>query len=100
MAYVRFHRSSMNQFMFAMYLKADFNYETIFSCMEKHSNKHNFPHMNIIAVATDGASAMVGHYIGFSVLLKETVPIVHTVHCVLHWHILEIKNSVVKYMKL
>ena len=35
-------------------------------------------------VTSDGAPAMIGHYRGFFVFLKEKVPTVHTAHCVLH----------------
>lgn len=39
---------------------------------------------NITAVATDGAPAMVGRYRGFAALLKQNVPDVLTIHCILH----------------
>ena len=55
-----------------------------FLCLKDYLNKHNVPLENITAVATDGAPAMVGRYRGFSVFLKEKVPTVRTVHCVLH----------------
>ena len=43
-------------------------------------------------VASDGAPAMIGRHRGFSVFLKETVPTVHTAHCVLHrQHLVEEK---------
>lgn len=47
-------------------------------------HKHKIPIGNISAVSTDGAPAMVGRYRGFSACLKEKVPTVYTVHCVLH----------------
>lgn len=88
MAYVRFSSPSLNdivdEFLFASYLNADSKGETIFLCLEDYLNKHNVPLENITAVATDGAPAMVGRYRGFSVFLKEKVPTVRTVHCVLH----------------
>ena len=55
-----------------------------FSCLEEYINKHSVPVMNITAVATDCAPAMVGRCRGFTVFLKEKVPTVLTFHCVLH----------------
>ncbi|XP_003371113.1 conserved hypothetical protein [Trichinella spiralis] len=66
--------------------------ETIFRCLEHYLKEHNVPHGNITAVANDGAPAMVGRYRGFATLLKETVPDVRAVHCVLHRHHLVAKN--------
>ena len=66
----------------------------IFVCLEEYLSKHNVLLRNIIAVATDGAPAMVGHYRGFSVFLKEEVLTVHTAHCVLHGqHLVVIKTQ-------
>ena len=78
--------------------------------MEENASKHNVPIRNITAVATDWAPAvatdrapavatdwapaMVGSHRGFSVLLKEMVPIVHTVHCaLLRQHLVATKLS-------
>ncbi|OUC49758.1 hypothetical protein D917_05088, partial [Trichinella nativa] len=66
--------------------------ETIFRSLEDYLKEHNVPLGNITAVATDGAPAMVGRYRGFATLLKETVPDVRAVHCVLHRHHLVAKN--------
>ncbi|KRY33526.1 zinc finger protein [Trichinella spiralis] len=72
MAYVRYYSQSLkcivDEFLFANYLKGD------------------------AKRATDGAPAMVGCYRGFATLLKETVPDVRAVHCVLHRHHLVAKN--------
>ena len=47
-----------------------------------------------IVVATGGTPAMVGRHRGFSFLIKEYVPIVHTACCVIHWqHHAAIKQS-------
>ncbi|XP_023220930.1 SCAN domain-containing protein 3-like [Centruroides sculpturatus] len=63
-AYVKFHSLYLNdtvdEFLFAKYLETNSK------------------------VATDGAPAIVGYYRGFFGFLKEKVPKVHTVHCVLH----------------
>ncbi len=39
---------------------------------------------NIIACVTDGAPAMIGKYKRFLVYLKEHVPGIFTIHCVIH----------------
>ncbi|KRX25624.1 SCAN domain-containing protein 3 [Trichinella nelsoni] len=96
MAYVRYYSQSLkciaDEFLFANYLKGDAKGETIFRSLEDYLKEHNVPLRNITAVATDGAPAMVGRYRGFATLLKETVPDVRAVHCVLHRHHLVAKN--------
>ena len=67
---------------FANYLETDSKGETVFSCWEEYSNKHNIPIRNITAVAADAAPAMVGCYRGFSVFLNMKVPTVHTGHLI------------------
>ena len=47
---------------------------------------------NITDVATDGAPAMVGRYRGFAAFMKEKVPKVFTIHCILHRHHLVAKK--------
>ena len=42
------------------------------------------PMKNIIVSATDGAAAMVGKYCGFTAILKKAIPLVKTIHCVVH----------------
>ena len=74
----------MDEFLFAKYLIADAKSETILQCVQQCFEKHNVPLSNINAVATDGAPAMLGQYTGFANLLKEKVPDVRTLHCVLH----------------
>ncbi|XP_003369530.1 putative zinc finger protein [Trichinella spiralis] len=96
MAYVRYYSESLkcivDEFLFANYLKGDAKGETIFRSLEDYLKEHNVPFRNITAVATDGAPAMVGRYGGFATLLKETVPDVRAVHCMLHRHHLVAKN--------
>ena len=46
--------------------------------MEEYLQEQN------ISLATDGAPVMVGRYRGFATLLKQNVPHLVTVHCVLH----------------
>ena len=49
-----------DQILFAKYLKDDAKGETIFLCVEGYLKKHNISLVNITAVATDSALAMVG----------------------------------------
>ncbi|KRX40686.1 Protein ZBED8 [Trichinella murrelli] len=96
MAYVRYYSQSLkcivDEFLFANYLMGDAKGETIFRSLEDYLKEHHVPLRNITAVATDGAPSMVGRYRGFANLLKETVPDVRAVHCVLHRHHLVAKN--------
>ncbi|KRZ51796.1 Zinc finger BED domain-containing protein 5 [Trichinella nativa] len=85
-------KSIVDEFLFANYLVGDAKGETIFRSLEDYLKEHNVPLGNITAVATDGAPSMVGRYRGFANLLKETVPDVRAVHCVLHRHHLVAKN--------
>lgn len=82
--YSQSQKDISDEFLFAKYLRADAKGETILQCVQQYFEKHNIPLSNITAVATDGAPAMVGWYRGFARLLKEKVPDVRTVHCVLH----------------
>ena len=88
MAYVRYFSPSLkcvtDEFLFSKYLEGDSKGETIFRCMEEYLQEQNISLENITAAATEGAPAMVGRYRGFATLLKQKVPYVVTVHCVLH----------------
>uniref|UniRef100_A0A3Q3B2L2 DUF4371 domain-containing protein n=1 Tax=Kryptolebias marmoratus TaxID=37003 RepID=A0A3Q3B2L2_KRYMA len=74
MAYVRFKASSNTKG------------QTIFDGLNSYLQEKSIPITNILACATDGAPSMVGRYRGFTALLKEQVPNILTVHCVLHRH--------------
>jgi len=52
--------------------------------MEWYLQEQNISLEHSTAVATDGAPAMVSRYRGFATLLKQKVPHMVTVHCVLH----------------
>ncbi|KRZ73034.1 Zinc finger BED domain-containing protein 5 [Trichinella papuae] len=81
-AYVRYYSQSLkcilDEILFANYHKGD--------AKGDYLKKHNVPLRNITAMASDGALAMVCRYRRFATLLKETVPDVRTVHCVLRRH--------------
>ncbi|XP_071036604.1 zinc finger BED domain-containing protein 5-like [Parasteatoda tepidariorum] len=97
MMYVRYFSKIKGQvideFLFAKYLETDGKGETIFKCLQEYLNKYDIPFENIIAVVTDRAPAMVGRYRGFTTFLKEKVPGICTIHCVLHRN-----NLVAKYL--
>lgn len=88
MAYARFvsGRDVAEDMLFIKYLSADTRGETIFNALNEYLQDKSIPLGNIIACATDGAPSMVGRYRGFATFLKERVPQVLTVHCVLHRH--------------
>ncbi|XP_077093644.1 protein FAM200C-like [Siphateles boraxobius] len=94
MAYVRYmsERDVAEDVLFAKYLSTDTRGETIFRALSDYLLENCIPIANILACATDGAPAMVGRYRGFATLLKERVPQVLTVHCMLHRHNLAAKN--------
>ena len=70
--------------LFARSLMTDTKGETIFKEVLDYFQKRKIPMSNIIACATDGAVAMVGRYRGFKAYLKETVPDLLCIHCVVH----------------
>lgn len=94
MAYVRYvyGRDILEDFLFGEYLATDTRGETIFTALREFLQETEILVTNIIACATDGALAMLGRYRGFATLLKQHVPQVLTVHCVLHRHNLVAKT--------
>lgn len=97
MAYVRYSASNSQEmaeeFLFSKYLDTDTKGQTIFNALDAYLQEKSIPINNILACATDGAPSMVGRYRGFTALLKEQVPHVLTVHCVLHRHNLVAKSK-------
>ncbi|XP_031334806.1 protein ZBED8-like [Photinus pyralis] len=61
-------------------LGADELYQAFVSCLEKHS----IPKENIVGVASDGASVMIGKNHSFFKLLKDNIPHVILVRCICH----------------
>ena len=87
MAYVRYLNSDqviIEEFLFAEQLKIDTKGSTIFHTVEQFFNNRNIPLTNIIACATDGAPAMIGRHRGFLAHLKNAVPNIFTIHCIIH----------------
>ncbi|KFD51850.1 hypothetical protein M513_07179 [Trichuris suis] len=80
LAYVRFIREEhfVEELLFSKELEADTR------VVQEFFWEKGIPLQNIIAVATDGAPAMVGCHRGFISHLKKIVPNVLSIHCVLH----------------
>lgn len=68
MVYVRYSSkikgNVIEEFLFGKYLETDEQEETVFRCLQKCLSKYDIPLENIIAIATDSASATVGRYRG------------------------------------
>ena len=86
LAYVRFIQEDnlVEEMLFARPLMNDTKGESIFKVVDNFFQEKEIPLCNIIACATDGAPAMVGRHRGFIAYLKNAVPDVLAVHCVVH----------------
>ncbi|KAK9396847.1 hypothetical protein NXF25_020208 [Crotalus adamanteus] len=87
MAYVCYfdeNNTLQEEMLFAINLITDTRGLSIFNTVKSYFTKNNIPLNNIVACATDGAPSMVGCYRGFVAYLKEEVPNVLCIHCVVH----------------
>ncbi|KRZ16569.1 SCAN domain-containing protein 3 [Trichinella zimbabwensis] len=86
LAYVRFIKEEKinEELLFAKPLETDTTGRSIFLAVEEFFKEKGIPLTNLLAVATDGAPAMVGCHRGFIAYLKDSVPDVLVVHCVIH----------------
>ena len=85
LAYVRFYNEGpKEEMLFARSLMTDTKGETIFNEVSTYFQENNIPLKNIIACAADGAPSMTGRYKGFIAHLKNAVPEVFCIHCVIH----------------
>ena len=86
LAYVRFiHEEIMvEEMLFARPLVTDTKGESIYKVVENFFQEKEIPMYNIIACATVGAPAMVGRHRGFISHLKNVLPEVFAIHCVIH----------------
>ena len=66
--------------------------ESVFQLVVSFFNEKEIPLTNIVSCATDGAPSMLGRHRGFIEYLKEAVPGVLTVHCVIRRQNLVAKN--------
>ena len=94
LAYVRFIKggSLYQELLFARLLETDTKGESVYRAVEDYFQKKSIPLTNIISCATDGAPSMVGRHREFLSYLKNSVPNVLTVHCVIHRQHLVAKN--------
>lgn len=93
LAYVRFVKEKNSQeFLFAKSLETDTKGETLFTEFKRFFDEKTMLLTNIISVAIDGAPAMVGWHRDFLAYLKQAIPNVLSVHCVIHRHHLVAKN--------
>ena len=82
--------------LFAITLTADTKGESIFNVLKDYFMEKAIPLSNIISVATEGVPAMVGRYRGFISHLKQNVPGVLAIHCVIHRQHLVAKNLYIR----
>ena len=94
LTYVRFVKDEnlMEEFLFAKELETHTTGESVFQLVVGFFNEKEIPLTNIVSCATDGAPSMLGRHRGFIKYLKEAVPGVLTVHCVIHRQNLVAKN--------
>ncbi|XP_067417820.1 SCAN domain-containing protein 3-like [Emydura macquarii macquarii] len=94
MAYVRFvmDQEIHQELLFAKTLTTDTKGESIFNVLKDYFMEKAIPLTNIISVAADGAPAMFGRYCGFISYLKQNVPGIFAIHCVIHRQHLVAKN--------
>ncbi|KFD45889.1 hypothetical protein M513_13227, partial [Trichuris suis] len=86
LAYVRFIKEGklVQELLFARELLTDTRGESIFRTVEDFFKKKEIPLTNVIAIATDGTPSMLGRHRGFLSYLKEKLPDLLAVHCVIH----------------
>lgn len=94
LSYVRFIKEEKicQELLFARNLETDTKGESIFNTMNKFFQEKGIPVCNILSAATDGAPAMTGRHKGFISYLKQAVPNVLAIHCVIHRQHLVAKN--------
>lgn len=93
-SYVRFVMDLQihEELLFARTLTTDTKGESIFNVLKDYFTEKAIPLTNIISAATDGAPAMVGGYRGFLSHLKQYVPGLFAIHCVIYRQHLVAKN--------
>ncbi|CDW56271.1 hypothetical protein TTRE_0000454601 [Trichuris trichiura] len=86
MVYVRFIKAEqvVQEMLFAKELITDTRGESIFLVLKDFYEEKELPLSNITAVAADGAPAMTRRQRGFIAHLKQVVPDIVAVHCVIY----------------
>ncbi|GBP36287.1 SCAN domain-containing protein 3 [Eumeta japonica] len=102
LSYVRFIKDEKicQELLFARNLETDTKGETGFKTLEKFCNEKEIPLKNNISAATDGVPAMTGCHKGFISYLKNKIPDVLAVHCVIHRQHLVARNLSDRYQSL
>ncbi|XP_072375695.1 zinc finger MYM-type protein 6-like, partial [Diabrotica undecimpunctata] len=93
--YVRFiddNGEMAEEMLFVRSLITDTKGSSIFEVVKRFFEEKEIPLLNIIAYATDGAAAMTRRHRGFIAHLKQAVPGILCVHCVIHREHLLAKN--------
>jgi len=78
--------------LFARTLITDTKGESIFNIVKDFFKEKNIPLKNVISIATDGVPEMVGRHRGFIAFLKNEIPGILAIHCVIHRQHLVAKN--------
>uniref|UniRef100_A0A5S6QY11 DUF4371 domain-containing protein n=1 Tax=Trichuris muris TaxID=70415 RepID=A0A5S6QY11_TRIMR len=86
LAYVRFiHDDNLVQdLLFARELEIDTKGESVFFVLKNFLAEKEIPLINVISVATDGTLSLLENQREFLAYLKQAVPTVMTVRCVMH----------------
>ena len=70
----------------------DTEIETIYAAVYDFLHNNGIPLSNLLQIATDSASAMIGKHNGFVAKLKEVAPHIMTIHCIIHQQHLPAKS--------
>jgi hypothetical protein len=94
LAYVHYvmNQEIHEELLFARTLTTDTKGESIFNVLRDYFKEKAIPLSNTMPAAADGAPAMFGHYRGFISHLKQNVPGMFAIHCVIHRQHLVAKN--------
>ena len=86
MAYVRFQHDGkfVEEMLFCQELKSTTRAKDILEVVLNFFNENDIPLQNMISIAADGAPAMMGKNNGFFKLMKDRIPSLMTIHCVIH----------------
>ena len=94
LSYVMFIKDEKicQELLFVRNLETDTKGEIIFNTLENVCDEKEIPLNNIMSAATRGATTMTGRYKGFIAYLKNKIPDVLAVHCVIYRQHLVTRN--------
>ncbi|XP_072389268.1 zinc finger MYM-type protein 6-like [Diabrotica undecimpunctata] len=93
--YVRFiddNGEMAEEILFVRSLITDTKRSSTFEVIKRFFEEKEISVLNMIACATDGTAAMTGRHMGFIAHLKQAVPGILCVHCIIHREHLAVKN--------